>query len=151
MRIGIDDLSGTEIADFLAGHLADMARQSPAESMHALDLDGLREPSVTFWTVRDGAQILGCGALSELAPDAGEVKSMRTDPRFRGRGVAAAVLEHLITEARRRGYRTLSLETGAQDFFAPARRLYARYGFVPCPPFAGYAEDPNSVYLRLEL
>ncbi|OLL87922.1 Histone acetyltransferase HPA2 [Pseudonocardia sp. Ae263_Ps1] len=148
----IDDLAGTEIAEFLSGHLADMRAQSPPESTHALDLDGLRGPAVTVWTVRDDdGTLLGCGALKELGPDGGEIKSMRTAPAARGRGVAAGLLVHLIGVARGRGYRTLHLETGSMEFFAPARRLYARHGFTPCPPFADYPDDSNSVHMVLEL
>ncbi|ANY10397.1 GNAT family N-acetyltransferase [Pseudonocardia sp. HH130630-07] len=148
----IDDLAGPEIAEFLAGHLTDMHAQSPPDSVHALDLAALRAPEVTVWTVRDGSGVLvGCGALKELDPAGGEIKSMRTAPHVRGRGIAAGVLEHLVATGRERGYRTLSLETGSMEFFAPARRLYARHGFVPCPPFGDYTEDPNSVFMRLDL
>lgn len=152
MRIVVDDLSGTGIVDFLAGHLADMRAQGPPESTHALDLDGLRRSEVTVWTVLDGAgAVLGCGALKELDPRGGEIKSMRTAPEARGRGIAAALLVHVIGIARERGYRTLHLETGSTAYYAPARRLYARHGFVPCPPFADYPDDPNSVHMRLDL
>lgn len=151
-RIGVDDPARPDITAFLAAHLADMRRESPPESTHALDVEGLRRPGVTFWTIRDDdGALAGCGALQELAPDDGEVKSMRTDPARTGRGIASALLAHLIGESRARGYRTLHLETGSMAFFAPARRLYARHGFLPCPPFADYPDDPNSVHLRLEL
>lgn len=151
MRIAIDDLAGAEISALLAGHIEDMRAQSPPESRHALDLDGLRGPEVTVWAVLDGSALLGCGALKELTPTGGEIKSMRTAPGARGRGVATALLAHLIGVARGRGYRTLHLETGSMAFFAPARRLYARHGFVRCPPFADYPDDPNSVHMRLDL
>jgi putative acetyltransferase len=119
--------------------------------VHALSATGLREPGVSFWTAWDGPALLGCAALKQLTPDEAELKSMRTHPAARGRGVAAHLLTHLITESRRRGYRRLSLETGTQDFFAPARRLYLRHGFTPCPPFATYRPDPNSTFLTLAL
>ncbi len=151
MRIIVDDLSGPEIAGLLEEHLADMRRVSPPESVHALDLDGLRKPEVTFWTVWDGGTLAGCGALKELDPRHGEIKSMRTAADYQMRGVASLLLGHLIEEARRRGYRRLSLETGSMTFFEPARRLYARFGFRTCEPFAGYREDPNSVYMTREL
>lgn len=151
MRIEVDDLSGGDVRALLVEHLADMSAVSPPESVHALDLDALRAPDVTFFAAREDGVLLGCGALKELAGDHGELKSMRTAAHARGRGVAAAVLAHLLAVARDRGYRRVSLETGAEDFFAPARRLYARHGFTPCAPFAHYVEDPNSVFLTLEL
>jgi putative acetyltransferase len=120
---------------------------SPRESVHALDLSGLRGPGITVWTVWEGNELLGCGALKELDSAHGEVKSMRTARAHLRRGVAQALLERVMGEARLRGYQRLSLETGAQGAFGPARRLYERFGFEPCPPFAGYVEDPNSVFL----
>lgn len=152
MRILVDDLTGSEITGLLAGHLDDMRAESPPESVHALDLDGLRGPGVTVWSVHDDRDaLLGCGALKELGPTAGEIKSMRTAPAARGRGAATALLRHIIGVARERGYRTLHLETGSMDFFAPARRLYSRHGFILCAPFADYPDDPNSVHMRLDL
>jgi putative acetyltransferase len=146
-----DDLTRQPVRELIAEHLADMYATSPAESVHALDDAGLREAGVTFWTSWSGGTLLGCAALKELSPSEGEIKAMRTRPEARGRGVAANMLEFLIEESRRRGYRRISLETGSQDFFAPARRLYARHGFVPCPPFADYVSDPNSVFMTLHL
>ena len=151
MRIVVDDLAGPEVAALLGEHLAEMRAVSPPESTHALDLDGLRRPEVTFWTVWDGADLLGCGALLELDPAHGEIKSMRTASAHHGRGVGAALVVHVVAEARRRGYRRLSLETGASAHFAPARRLYARHGFVPCPPFGDYPDDPHSAHMELVL
>lgn len=151
MRIDVDDLTGPGIVALLAEHLADMRATSPPESVHALDLDGLRGPAVTVWTVSDGATVVGCGALQLVGPAHGEIKSMRTAATHRGRGIGTAVLVHLIAQAHARGLRRLSLETGTQDFFAPARALYARHGFVPCAPFADYTDDPNSAYLTLRL
>lgn len=120
---------------------------SPPESVHALDLDGLRRPEITFWTAWSGNALLGCGALKELSPDHGEVKSMRTARAHRRSGVARAMLAHIVAEARRRGYERLSLETGSMAEFAPARSLYERFGFRYCEPFAGYVDDPNSVFM----
>lgn len=151
MNIRIDDLSGPAIASFLQAHIDDMRATSPPESKHALDLDGLREPEITFWSAYLGEVLVGCGALKHLSETHGEIKSMRTDIAARGRGVGATMLQHIIREARSRGYRRLSLETGSMEFFRPARRLYCRHGFEPCPPFGGYTEDPNSVYMALEL
>ncbi len=131
----------------LAEHLAGVAAHSPPEGIHALDLDGLRAPSVTFWSAWDGAELVGCGALQELDATHGEVKSMRTAAAHLRRGVASALLEHLVAVARARGYARLSLETGVQPGFEPARTLYARHGFVRCGPFADYVEDGNSFFM----
>jgi putative acetyltransferase len=151
VRIVRDDLSGPGIVRLLEEHLRDMRATSPPESVHALDLDGLRDPAVTVWTARDGDAVVGCGALKLLEPGHGEIKSMRTADSHRGRGIGTAMLRHLLAEARARGLARLSLETGSQPFFAPARALYLRHGFAPCPPFAGYTDDPNSTYLTLGL
>lgn len=151
MQIAVEDPSGAEVAAFLGEHLADMFATSPAESVHALDVEALRGTTVTFWTVRDGDVLLGCGALKEIGADHGEIKSMRTTVAARGRGVGAAMLAHLVAVAEGRGYVRLSLETGTQEYFAPARRLYARHGFVECGPFADYTVDENSAYFTREL
>jgi len=151
MEIAIDDPARSEVAALLADHLADMHATSPAESVHALDVSGLLDPAVTFWTARRDGAVLGCAALKELAREHGEVKSMRTTTAARGAGIGAALVRHLIDEAGARGYARLSLETGSQDFFAPARRLYARHGFVECGPFGDYRLDPHSVFFTREL
>jgi putative acetyltransferase len=151
VHIERDDLTRPEVHRLLADHLADMHATSPAESVHALDLTGLRRPDVTMWTLWDDGALLGCAALRELSPDAGEIKSMRTVAEARGRGLGRLLLEHVIAEAQGRGYRRLSLETGAEDFFAPARRLYARHRFTECPPFGDYTLDPHSVYMTREV
>ena len=151
MNIKIDDLRGPEIAGLLTEHLEDMAAVSPLESRHALDLDGLRRPGITFWSAWDGSELVGCGALKELDGRHGEIKSMRTARAYQRRGVGARMLEHLITEARRRGYHRLSLETGSMAFFTPAHHLYAKFQFRPSGPFANYVEDPNSVFMTREL
>ena len=151
VHIRIDDLRGPEIAALLAAHVAFCRASSLPESTHVLDLDALRAPGITFWSAWDGTRLMGCAALKELDPSHGEIKSMHTAARHRGRGVALGLLEHLVEEARSRGYRRLSLETGSMEAFAPARAFYARYGFVVCAPFAGYRLDPNSVFMTLEL
>ncbi len=151
MEIRVDDLRGAEIARLLEQHLQDMRRVSPPESVHALDLDRLRVPEITFWTVWAGNALAGCGAIKELAPDHGEIKSMRTAPEFRNQGVASLMLNHIIQEAKKRQYTRLSLETGSMAFFEPARRLYQKYGFAPCGPFSSYQEDPNSVFMTMQL
>jgi putative acetyltransferase len=151
MTIQRDDLRGPEIAELLREHLRCMREVSPRESCHVLDLDGLRRPDVTFWSIWDGSELAGCGALKELDVGHAEIKSMRTASAFLRRGVASKMLSHLIEEARRRGYRRLSLETGAMNYFEPARRLYSSFGFVGCAPFSTYVEDPNSVFMTKEL
>ncbi len=147
MNIKRDDLLGPEVAALLTEHLADMAAVSPPESCHALNLDGLRQPEVTFWSVWEGPELLGCVALKELDAGHAEIKSMRTARAHRGKGVGTLVLQHLLMEAARRGYRRLSLETGSMAFFEPAHRLYRRFGFETCEPFANYVEDPNSLFM----
>ncbi len=151
LQIRIDDLRGPEIADLLRAHLAFCRGASPPESTHALDLDGLRAPAVTFWSAWEGADLIGCGALKEIDPAHGEIKSMHTAAKHRGRGVGVAILKHIVTEARARDYRRLSLETGSMAAFAPARALYTGFGFTECPPFDTYKPDPNSVFMTLDL
>jgi putative acetyltransferase len=147
MDIRLDDLSRPEIRALLEEHLQNMHSISPPESVHALDLAALRRPEISFWTVWEGPELLGCGALKELNPHHGEVKSMRTATAHRRIGVAQAVLQHILTVAESRGYSRLSLETGSQAAFEPARKLYSSFGFSFCSPFEGYTEDPNSVFM----
>ncbi|MDG9668390.1 GNAT family N-acetyltransferase [Hahella sp. CR1] len=151
MEIRIDDLSGPEVAELLQEHLRGMAENSPPESIHALDLSGLKKPEITFWTVWDGAELMGCGALKELDAGHGELKSMRTATAHLRKGVASHLLRHILEEARQRNYRRLSLETGSMAAFQPAHQLYANYGFTLCGPFADYIEDPNSLFMTIEL
>jgi putative acetyltransferase len=147
MRIELDDLSRREVHALLEEHLSNMYELSPPESVHALDLTKLRSPDVTFWSVWDGSALVGCGALKEIDALHGEVKSMRTPASLRRRGAGKAVLAHIVAEAKRRGYKRLSLETGSMEAFAPAQRLYESFGFTLCGPFAKYKEDPNSVFM----
>jgi putative acetyltransferase len=151
LRAERDDPHRSDVAELLAEHLADMHATSPAESVHALDPEGLVARDVTFWTVREGDVLLGCGALAPLDAVSGEVKSMRTTEAARGRGVAAVLLAALLEEARSSRYRAVLLETGTEPYFAAARRLYVRHGFRPCGPFGTYREDPHSAYYRLDL
>ncbi|MFD1215129.1 GNAT family N-acetyltransferase [Microbulbifer celer] len=151
IEIAVDDLSGEDIAQFLQDHIDDMRAMSPPESKHALDLEGLRQPDITFWSIYSAGTLVGCGALKELTAGHGEIKSMRTGAAARGRGVGSAMLQHILSEARARGYARLSLETGSMAFFQPAHRLYARHGFEFCEPFADYKEDPNSLFMTLVL
>ena len=152
MKIVEDDLSSSDVADLLREHLDDMAKNSPAESIHALDLSGLRAPDVSFWTVRDvDSVLLGCGALKELDKEHGELKSMRTSIAHRRRGVASAILSYLIQEAASRSYTQLSLETGSGAAFDAAHALYESFGFRFCGPFSDYVEDPFSRFMTLKL
>jgi putative acetyltransferase len=151
MDIRVDDLSGPEIARLLQEHLQGMALHSPPESIHALDLDALRTPEITFWSAWQGAELMGCGAIKELDSAHAEIKSMRTASMQLRKGVAAALMHHILDEARRRCYQRLSLETGSAEAFAPAHRLYASFGFKPCGPFADYVEDPYSVFMTREV
>ena len=151
LRIQIDDLSGKAIADFLEEHIEEMKAVSPPESKHALDLDSLRKPQITFWTVHIDASLVGCGALKELCQQHGEIKSMRSAKSQRGKGIASTLLKHIIQEARTRNYTRLSLETGSMPFFEPARCLYRKFGFKSCQPFSNYKKDANSVFMTLHL
>jgi putative acetyltransferase len=146
-----DDLSGPEIADLLADHLRDMLEHSPPESVHALDLEKLKKPNITFWSIWSGERLVGCGAIKELDKHHGEIKSMRTYREFRGKGAGKTMLRYILSEAKRRGYKRLSLETGSMDAFEPARGLYESHGFEYCGPFDDYILDPNSVFMTMEL
>ena len=145
------DFDDPALRVFLEAHLADLAPTAPVESRHALDLSALKRPGVRLWVARAADVLVGTAALAELAPCHDELKSMRTDPRHRGSGVASAMVCHLVGDARARGVERISLETGSVDFFAPARALYRRHGFVECEPFGDYVEDPNSTFMSLPL
>ena len=147
----VDDLTGPQIARFLDEHVAEMLSITPPESKHALDLETLREPGITFWSVMDGGSVVGCGALKRLDARHAEVKSMRTKPARQQSGIASLLLEYVITEARRMGFTRLSLETGSTGFFLPARKLYEKFGFEYCGPFADYQPDPHSVFMTRTL
>jgi len=152
MKIEIDDLSRPAIHELLREHLRNMHALGPPESVHALDIDGLRRREITFWSAWEGGDVLlGCGALLELDRRHGEVKSMRTPEARRRTGAGRALLMHIIEVARSRGYERLSLETGSVAAFVPAHRLYESAGFTRTGPFGGYAEDPNSVFMTLLL
>jgi len=151
MRIQVDDPARPDVFALLEEHLRNMHELSPPESVHALDVSGLKSPDITFWSVRDGDTLLGCGALKELSPEHGEIKSMRTPAALRRRGAGRAVLAHILSEARRRGYKRLSLETGTAGPFQAARNLYQSVGFRYCGPFGDYKPDPNSVFMTLDL
>ncbi|MDG0808290.1 GNAT family N-acetyltransferase [Cohnella rhizosphaerae] len=151
MNIIVDDLSGPEVAALLEAHLRGMAADTPPESVHALDLAGLKRPEITFWSAWDGRDLMGCGALKDLGGGHGELKSMRTAEAHLRKGVAAGLLAHIVAEARSRGFTRLSLETGSPESFIPARKLYEKFGFEYCGPFADYKEDPYSVYMTMAL
>lgn len=151
MDIKLDDLTGSEVAALIGEHLQNMALHSPPESTHALNLEELKKPEITFWSAWEEDELVGCGALKELDGQHGEIKSMRTSSSHLRKGVAKRILEHIIEEAKRRGYQRLSLETGSMDAFEPAKRLYASFGFQYCSPFSDYIEDPNSVFMTKEL
>ena len=136
------DLDNGDVQDLLALHFAAMRAASPPEACHVLPSDGLRDAALTFWSARENGELVGIGALKELESGHGEVKSMRTAPDHLGRGVGAAILAHIVAEARARGYTRLSLETGSTPEFAGALRLYERDGFEPCGPFGDYPESP---------
>jgi putative acetyltransferase len=145
------DLSDPSVLELLRVHLAGMHAITPAGSVYALDLSGLQAPSVTVWTVWDGGTLLGLGAIKELDATSGEIKSMRTDPRYLRRGAGARLLEHLLALARSRGYRRVSLETGTGAAFEPALALYRRYGFTDGPAFGDYQASEFNQFLHLDL
>ncbi|MET4097980.1 putative acetyltransferase [Agrococcus sp. UYP10] len=146
------DFADAALLAFLQAHLDDLAPTAPACSQHALDVDGLQRPGVRVWTARSAdAALVGTVALAPVDAGHEELKSMRTDPARRGAGIGATMLRHAIDDARSRGVRRVSLETGSQPFFAPARALYAKHGFVECPPFGSYRPDPNSTFMTLPL
>ena len=154
--IRLDDLSDPRIAEFMNEHLADMRATSPPESVHALDLDRLRQPDIRFFSLwlgegTSGEQLVGTGAIKRLSAEHGELKSMRTRASVRRQGLGRRLLQHLLTEARSMGLKRLSLETGTEPFFAPASALYEAHGFVDCAPFADYRLDPHSRYMTLAL
>ena len=151
MEIRLGGLDDAAVIRLLEEHLQSMTLHSPPESIHALDLAGLKRPEITFWSAWQDDELLGCGALKELDARHGEIKSMRTVASRQRQGVGAMMLQHLLEQARARGYRRLSLETGSMEAFAPARKLYQRYGFTYCGPFADYVPDPHSVFMTREL
>ena len=151
MDIRIDDLQGSAIQALLKEHLDDMHSSSPPESVHALDLDALRHPSITFWTAWDGDELMGCGALKQLSPEHAELKSMRTARAHLRKGVARAMLRHILDTAHAKGFKRISLETGTPAPFVAAQKLYASEGFVECGPFASYVLDPYSVFMTKAL
>jgi len=152
MNIQEEDPGTPDVHSLLLAHLADMRTHSPPESVHALDMDALRSPAITFWTVRDNDnELMGCGALKQLDAESAEVKSMKTAPAHQRKGVARVLLRHMLKTAAEKKYRHLFLETGTPDAFIPARRLYESHAFVECEPFAEYRLDPYSVFMRYDV
>ena len=151
LKIKLDDFTDKRTIELISTHLAGMAENSPSESIHALNVAGLKQNEITFYSAWENDEIMGCGALKELPSKHGEVKSMRTAEIHLKKGVARAILQHIIKEAKRRGYTKLSLETGSMEAFQPARKLYESFGFTYCEPFDKYTDDPNSLFMTLNL
>tara|TARA_R110001583_G_scaffold112917_2_gene263059 strand:- start:12252 stop:12725 length:474 start_codon:yes stop_codon:yes gene_type:complete len=150
-QIKLDDLTGNDIFQLLQQHLEDMKATSPPESKHALDLDGLKDPSVKFWTIWQGKELAGCGAFKRINDEIAEIKSMRTANNYRKKGVASLLLKHIIEQAKVSGYKEMCLETGSMDYFTAAHNLYKKHGFNFCGPFSDYKEDVNSAFMNLKL
>ena len=147
LKLTQDTAQDPRVVDFLQAHLDDMYRISPPESVHALDLSQLRQPDIRFWTAWSGDALVGSCALKQLEHQHLELKTMRVDAHYRGTGAAQQLLDFVVEQAQKDGVQRISLETGAEDFFIPARRLYARNGFAPCEPFGSYQADPNSCFM----
>ncbi|MCG9720135.1 GNAT family N-acetyltransferase [Shewanella sp. Isolate7] len=151
MQFVLGVVSHASVVKMLEQHLEDMYATSPPESVHALDLNELKQDDIRFWTLWEGDRLCGCGAVKRLSPEHGELKSMRVANYYRQRGIGAHLLHHLQADAAQNGMTRLSLETGSMSFFLPARRLYQKFGFLECAPFGGYQEDPNSVFMTKRL
>ncbi|HET9058743.1 MAG TPA: GNAT family N-acetyltransferase [Acidimicrobiales bacterium] len=151
LEIGIDDPGASDIVALVQAHLAEMHGQSPLEHVHAMEPEALRADGVQFYSARCAGELVAIGALKLVGPGHVEIKSMRTADRWRRRGAGACMLAHLLEVARAQGYKRVSLETGTKEYFAPARALYAKAGFVPCAPFASYTDNPYSVCMTMEL
>jgi putative acetyltransferase len=140
-----------EVNELLNKHFAELRSVSPADSTHVLDIAGLKDQSIKFWSLWKNNEIIGCGALKFLEKNHGEFKSIRVTDKFRKTGIGEKIIDHLIEEAKKLEISKLSIETGAGEFFLPARKLFSKFGFKACPPFAHYKEDPNSCYYTLNL
>jgi len=151
MDIRLDNLESPQVLALIREHLVAMEPTAPPESRHALDVTALKRSNVTFWSIWDGDMLAGIGALTQLSPEHAEIKSMKTATAFLRRGIASQLLAHLMKEAKRRGFTTLSLETGSMAFFEPARSLYRSFGFTECGPFGSYVDDPNSVFMTIRI
>jgi len=151
LRIAVDDPRAPDVVALLTRHLEFARATTPAELVFALDIDGLVQPGITFCSARRDGALVGVGALKELGPTHGELKSMHTSAAVRGQGIGAALVRHLVALGRARGYERIDLETGSQDAFAPARALYARSGFTVCGPFGDYPDTPSSTFMTIAL
>ena len=140
-----------EVNDLLKKHFIELRSVSPAGSTHVLDIDGLKDPSIKFWSLWENNKLIGCGALKFLEKNQGEFKSIRVADEFRKKGIGERIINHLIDEAKKLNIEKLSIETGAGEFFAPARKLFGKFGFKKSEPFAHYKVDPNSCYFTLDL
>ena len=145
------NFNNSEVNDLLKKHFIELRSVSPAGSTHVLDIDGLKDPSIKFWSLWEDNKLIGCGALKFLEKEHGEFKSIRVANEFRKNGIGERIMNHLIEEAKKLKITKLSIETGAGEFFLPARKLFSKFGFKKCPPFAHYKEDPNSCYYTLNL
>ena len=151
MKSIVGNFDNLEVNDLLKKHFIELRSVSPAGSTHVLDIDGLKDPSIKFWSLWENNKLIGCGALKFLEKDHGEFKSIRVADEFRKKGIGERIIKHLIDEAKKLEISKLSIETGAGDFFLPARNLFSKFGFKSCPPFAHYKDDPNSCYYTLDL
>ena len=145
------NFQNSEVNELLNKHFIELRSVSPKGSAHVLDIEGLKDKSIKFWSLWDNNQLIGCGALKFLEKNHGEFKSIRVADKFRRSGIGEKIIEHLIEEAKKLKISKLSIETGAGDFFIPARKLFSKFGFKKCIPFAHYKEDPNSCYFTLNL
>jgi putative acetyltransferase len=151
MKIKLNDLTHPQVKSLLHEHLKGMQENSPKDSVYALDVSELKAQDISFWVVWEDDNAIGCGALKELSPKSGEIKSMRTHTKHLRQGVAAQMLEHIIATAKTRGYSSLSLETGTGPAFEPAVKLYAKYGFKQGNVFSSYQSTPFNQFLHLNL
>ena len=146
-----NNFDNDQVNELLIKHFTELRSVSPDDSCHVLDIRGLKDSSIIFWSFWDEDNLVGCGALKFIDNHHGEFKSIRVADTFRGKGVGEKVISHLIDQAKKIGIKKLSIETGAGEFFAPARKLFEKFGFKACKPFANYKEDPNSCYFNLEI
>ena len=151
MRSIEGNFDNSDVNDLLKKHFIELRSVSPAGSTHVLDINGLKDPSIKFWSLWENKKLIGCGALKFLEKDHGEFKSIRVADEFRKKGIGERIINHLIGEAKKLKISKLSIETGAGDFFLPARNLFSKFGFKSCPPFAHYKDDPNSCYYTLDI
>ena len=151
MRSIEGNFDNSDVNDLLKKHFIELRSVSPAGSTHVLDIDGLKDPSIKFWSLWEDSKLVGCGALKFLEKNHGEFKSIRVTDEFKKKGVGKRIINHLIEEAKKLKISKLSIETGAGDFFLPARNLFSKFGFKSCPPFAHYKDDPNSCYYTLDI